>query len=316
MNFTGGGIMKLISFYKGRVLRGGAAVGGFAVELEKAAKALGSGAVPATIREVLEEGEPTMARVRKAVRRAEQKLKETGDKKQRRPAWAFPLGDVELGPPIPNPEKIICIGQNYIDHCREQNIEPPTSPIIFTKFPTTLTGPSSPIKLPPDSVTSKVDYEVELAFVMGREAKRVAAKDAMSYVAGYMVMNDVTGRDVQYGDKQWVRGKSFDTFGPCGPWLVTTDEIPDPHKLRLSLKLNGQTMQDSTTENLIFNVPYLIEYLSRGLTFRPGDIVSTGTPPGVGIFRKPPVLLQPGDVMEAWVEGIGTLQNRCVRDRG
>lgn len=307
--------MKLVSYYKNRVLRGGAVVGAYVIDLEKAAKALGSGTLPDSIRAILEEGEPAMSRARKTVRRAEQKLKDVSNKKERRPVWAFLLADVELGPPIPNPEKIICIGQNYIDHCREQNVEPPKTPIIFTKFPTTLTGPSSPIKLPPDSVTSKVDFEVELAFVIGREAKRVPAKNAMDYVAGFMVMNDVTGRDVQYGDKQWVRGKSFDSFGPCGPWIITTDELTDPHNLRLWLKLNGQTMQDSSTKNLIFDVPYLIEYLSRGLTFKPGDIVSTGTPPGVGIFRNPPVLLKPGDVMEACVEGIGTIQNRCVRDR-
>jgi 2-keto-4-pentenoate hydratase/2-oxohepta-3-ene-1,7-dioic acid hydratase in catechol pathway len=307
--------MKLVSYYKNRALRGGAVVGNYVIDLEKAAKALGSGTLPVSIREILEEGEPGVSRARKTVRRAEQKLKEVAGKKERRPVWAFLFSDVELGPPIPNPEKIICIGQNYIDHCREQNVEPPKTPIIFTKFPTTLTGPSAPIKLPPDSVTSKVDFEVELAFVMGREAKRVPASKAMEYVAGFMVMNDVTGRDVQYGDKQWVRGKSFDTFGPCGPWLITADEIPDSKNLRLSLKLNGQTMQDSSTSNLIFDVPFLIEYLSRGITFKPGDIVSTGTPPGVGIFRNPPVLLKPGDVMEAWVEGIGTLQNRCVRDR-
>lgn len=308
--------MKLITFHKNRTLRAGAAILGYAVDLERAAKLMGCGAVPSSVREILEGGEPVLSRVKKTVRRAEARLELTVHRKERRPAWAAPLIEVELAPPVPNPEKIICIGQNYIDHCREQGVEPPKSPIIFTKFATTLTGPSSKVLLPPDEVTQKVDYEVELAFVIGRTAKRVKAKDAMDYVAGYMVLNDITARDVQYGDGQWVRGKSFDTFGPCGPWLVTCDEIPDPHKLRLWLKLNGQVMQDSSTSNLIFNVPYLIEYLSRGLTFHPGDIVSTGTPPGVGIFRKPPVVLTPGDVLEACVEGIGTLQNRLARDRG
>ena len=307
--------MKLISFYRGVNLRGGAAVGGYAVDLEKAAKSLGSGTIPASIRALLEGGGPVMGRVRKTVRRAQARLDRVSQKKERRPAWATPLDDVELAPPIPDPQKIICIGQNYIDHCREQGIDPPESPIIFTKFPTTLAGPYADVRLPPKSVTSQVDFEVELAFVIGSEARRVKRREAMDHVAGYMVMNDVSARDVQFGDGQWVRGKSFDTFGPCGPWIVTADEIADPHRLRLSLKLNGKTMQDSTTENLIFNVPYLIEFLSRAITFRPGDVVATGTPPGVGIFRKPPVLLKPGDVMEASVEGIGSIKNRCVKDR-
>ncbi len=307
--------MKLISFYTNKKLRAGAAVQGYAVDLERAARLLGSGAIPATTREILEGDAPIMARVRKVVRRAESRLQKVIEKKERRPAWAYPLGDVELAPPIPNPSKIICIGQNYEDHCREQGIEPPDKPIIFTKFPTTLTGPSSPILLPSKDVTEQVDFEVELAFVMGRRAKHVSRRDAMSYVAGFMVMNDVTARDIQYGDKQWVRGKSIDTFGPCGPWLVTTDELTDVSHLHIWLRLNGEMMQESSTRNLIFDVPYLIHYLSRTITFEPGDIVSTGTPPGVGIFRKPPVLLSPGDVMEAGIEGIGTLQNRCMRDK-
>ena len=308
--------MKLITFIKGKNTRAGAAIGGYAVDLEKSAKALGSGALPNSIRAILEGGEPMLARLRKAARRAETKLKKVAEKKERRPLWAMPMADVELAPPIPDPTKVICIGQNYIDHCREQGVDPPPSPIFFTKFPTTLTGPGSPIKLPPNNVTSKVDFEVELAFVIGREGKRIKRKNAMEHVAGYMVLNDVSARDVQFGDRQWCRGKSFDTFAPCGPWLLTADEIDDPHRLALRLVLNGDVMQDSSTENLIFNIPFLIEFLSRGITFKPGDIVSTGTPPGVGIAREPPVLLKPGDVMEAQVEGIGRLQNRCVRDRG
>lgn len=307
--------MKLVTFTKGKHLRAGASVHGYVIDIEKAAKALGSGAVPSSIRAILEGDAPLMSRARKVVRRATAKLKRVAEKKDRRPVWAFPISEVELAPPVPDPEKIICIGQNYIDHCKEQGVEPPRSPIIFTKFPTTLTGPSSPIRLPPDKVTSQVDYEVELAFVMGREAKGVAREQALDYVAGYMVLNDITGRDVQFGDQQWVRGKSFDTFAPCGPWLVTTDELPDPSALRLWLDLNGEIMQDSSTENLIFDIPFLIEFISKGITLRPGDIISTGTPPGVGILRDPPVLLKPGDIVHAGVEGVGTLQNRVTRDR-
>lgn len=308
--------MKLISFYKGKNLRAGAAVEGYAIDLEKAAKALGCGVVPDSIRAILEGGEPALGRVRRAVRRAEARMNRVAAKKDRRPVWAMPLGDVELAPPVPNPEKIICVGQNYIDHCREQGVDPPASPIIFTKFPTSLTGAASPIKIPPETVTRAVDFEVELAFVIGREGKRIAKRNAMSHVAGYTVMNDVTARDIQKSDGQWVRAKSIDTFGPCGPWLVTRDEIDDPHDLRIWLKVNGETMQDSSTKNLIFKIPQLLEFLSRTITFRPGDIVATGTPPGVGIFRSPPVLLGPGDVVEAGIDGIGTIQNRCTRDRG
>jgi 2-keto-4-pentenoate hydratase/2-oxohepta-3-ene-1,7-dioic acid hydratase in catechol pathway len=308
--------MRLLTFHRNRTTRAGAAVGDFVVDLQRAARVLASGALPSSLRRILEGGEPIMARVRKTIRRAEARLRRVAEKRSRRPLWAAPLAEIELAPPIPDPEKIICIGQNYADHCREQGVPLPSSPIIFTKFPTTLTGPFSPVHLPPEDVTRLVDYEVELAFVIGREARRVREKDAAGYVAGYMIMNDVTGRDAQKSDGQWVRGKSFDTFGPCGPWIVTPDELGDPNDLPIWFKLNGELMQNSSTSNLIFKIPYLIEYLSRGLTFRPGDIVSTGTPPGVGIFRKPPVLLKSGDVMEAGIDGIGTIQNKCVRDRG
>lgn len=305
--------MRLLTLRLGGGLRVGAAVGGYAIDLERASRALSSGALPPSARALLAGGEPLLARARKAVRRAEAKLTLVDKKAERRPAWAIPLETADLAPPIPDPEKIICVGQNYSDHCREQGLEPPKSPIIFAKFATTLAGPRDVVRLPPTDLASLIDYEVELAFVIGRECKGVAAKDAMGCVAGYMVLNDITARDVQKGDGQWVRGKSFDTFAPCGPHLVTSDEIPDPHRLGISLKLNGATMQESATENLIFSIPFLIEYLSRGITFRPGDIVSTGTPPGVGIFRKPPVILKPGDFMEATVEGLGVLENRCAR---
>lgn len=309
--------MKLITFYRNKKLIGGAAVsnGQYAIDFERAAKALGGGAVPGSIREILEGGAPVMGKVRRVVRRAEAKLKRVQEKKERRPAWAQPLGDVELAAPIPNPEKVICIGQNYADHCKEQGVAPPESPILFAKFPTTLCGPAAPIRLPPASVTSLVDYEVELAFVIGTEASNVSKKDAMSHVAGYMVMNDVTARDLQRSEGQWVRAKSIDSFGPCGPWILTADELEKPGDLQIWLELNGEIMQDSSTKNLIFDVPYLVHYLSKTITLRPGDVVATGTPPGVGIARKPPVVLKPGDVVHAGIETIGSIQNRCVRKR-
>jgi len=222
------------------------------------------------------------------------------------------LDAARLATPVPDPQKIICVGQNYRDHCLEQNAPIPTSPIIFTKFITSLTGPRDNILLP--RVSQQIDYEVELAFVIGKAGKHIPAERALEHVAGYMVFNDVTARDIQFGDKQWVRGKSCDTFAPCGPALVTRDEIGDPQNLKLEMKLNGQVMQSSNTSQMIFGVAYLISFLSRTLTWTPGDIVATGTPPGVGVFRKPPVFLKPGDRLVATVEKLGSLENTCVAE--
>jgi len=218
-----------------------------------------------------------------------------------------PFASARLLAPIGEPEKLTCIGLNYADHAREQGIEPPASPIFFVKTANAICGPGDPIVLPRNS--NQVDYEAEFAVVIGKGGRNIPEDQAMEYVAGYMVLNDVSARDMQFGDKQWYRGKSCDTFAPCGPWIVTKDEVPDPHNLRISLTLNGQTMQDSNTSNLVFKVPYLISYLSQSVTWEPGDIISTGTPPGVGVFRKPQVFLKAGDMVSVTVEGIGTLTN-------
>lgn len=220
-----------------------------------------------------------------------------------------PRADVRLLAPVPNPSKIVAIGQNYRDHCAEQGVEPPERPIIFAKFPTSINGPGGRITWDPD-LTSEVDYEAELAVVIGTTARNVAEADAFEYVAGYMNANDVSARDLQFGDRQWVRGKSLDTFCPTGPYLVTRDEVPDPHALAIRAILNGTVMQDSNTSNLIFPVPFLIAYASRAFTLLPGDILLTGTPPGVGVFRTPKVLLKPGDTITIDVERLGTLTNR------
>jgi len=221
-----------------------------------------------------------------------------------------PLASTRLLAPIERPGKITCIGLNYADHAREQGIEPPASPIFFVKTANTICGPGDPIVLPPNS--TQVDYEAEFAVVIGKGGKNIPEERAMEHVAGYMILNDVSARDMQFGDKQWYRGKSCDTFAPCGPWIVTKDEVPDPHNVRISLTLNGQTMQDSNTSNLVFKVPYLISYLSQSVTWEPGDIISTGTPPGVGVFRKPPVFLRAGDTVSVTVERLGTLTNPVV----
>jgi 2-keto-4-pentenoate hydratase/2-oxohepta-3-ene-1,7-dioic acid hydratase in catechol pathway len=218
-----------------------------------------------------------------------------------------PLESVRLRAPIARPGKITCIGMNYADHAREGGKEPPSAPIFFLKASNIVIGPNDPVILPPNS--EKVDYEAEFAVVIGKPGRRISEENAYEHVAGYTVMNDVSARDMQFGDGQWFRGKSCDTFAPLGPWIVTRDEVPDPHALHISLTLNGQTMQNSNTSNLIFRVPYLVSYLSQSLSWETGDLISTGTPPGVGVHRNPPVLLKPGDEMSITVERLGTLTN-------
>ena len=209
--------------------------------------------------------------------------------------------------PVPRPGKLICIGLNYRDHAAESNMPIPERPVIFSKFSTCVIAPGEPVVIPPTS--QQVDYEAELAVVIGRRAKNVKASQALDYVLGYTGFNDVSARDFQFADGQWQRGKSCDTFAPMGQTIVTTDQITDPHKLSIKLVLNGQTMQDSNTDQLIFGVPELIEFLTESITLEPGDVIATGTPPGVGFARKPPVFLRPGDKMEVLIEGIGGLGN-------
>ncbi len=217
---------------------------------------------------------------------------------------------VDRRAPVTNPEKVVCVGLNYRDHAEEGDNPIPDEPVLFSKFPTAVTGPGSSITWDPE-YTERVDYEAELVVVIGREARRVDREDAMDYVAGYLVGNDVSARDLQHGDGQWVRGKSLDTFAPIGPELVTTDEVADPHDLDIWAEVNGERLQDSTTANLIFGVDELVAFCSRAFTLKPGDLIFTGTPPGVGVYRDPPTLLEEGDEVTVGVEGIGELTNEC-----
>lgn len=224
------------------------------------------------------------------------------------------LGDVRLLPPVPRPGKIIAVGLNYRDHLIESGgAEPPKSPLIFAKFPTSICGPGDAIVLPAGD--AKVDYEAELGVVIGKRGKAISAQNAFEHVAGYMPLNDVSARAWQFADKQWVRGKSCDTFCPTGPYLVTRDEIPDPHVLAIRTRVNGVTLQDSNTGKMIFHIPQLIEYISASITLEPGDIIATGTPEGVGAFREPPVYLKAGDVVEVEIENLGVLKNHLVDTR-
>ena len=224
-----------------------------------------------------------------------------------KPASTHRLGDVNFLAPIPRPSKIIAVGLNYRDHAIETKLEIPQTPIIFAKFPSSIVGPDALVILPDDD--PQADYEAELAVVIGRTAKGVSETNAMDYVAGYMPLNDVSARRWQFADKQWVRGKSPDTFCPTGPWLTTRDAVADPHALAIRMRVNGSVMQNSNTSNLIFQIPILIAFISSAITLEPGDIIATGTPDGVGVFRKPPVFLKSGDVMEVDIEGLGVLKN-------
>jgi 2-keto-4-pentenoate hydratase/2-oxohepta-3-ene-1,7-dioic acid hydratase in catechol pathway len=209
-----------------------------------------------------------------------------------------------LGSPIARPSKIICIGLNYSDHAKESGMAVPAEPIIFFKSTTALNGPNDGLVIPAGS--EKTDWEVELAVVIGKTARSVSESDAMAHVAGYVLHNDYSERAWQLErGGQWVKGKSADTFAPLGPWLATTDEIPDPHSLRLWLKVNGETKQDGTTANLIFKIPFLVSYLSHFMTLLPGDVISTGTPAGVGLGFNPPQYLKAGDTIELGIDGLG-----------
>lgn len=218
----------------------------------------------------------------------------------------LPLGEQErLGPPVARPSKIVCIGLNYADHARETNATPPAEPIIFLKSTTAVVGPHDAIVIPRNSV--KTDWEVELGVVISRRASYVTEAEALDYVAGYVLHNDVSEREFQLErGGTWDKGKGNDTFAPLGPWLVTPDELADVNNLRLWLTVNGQQMQNGTTADLIFKIPFLISYISQFMTLLPGDIISTGTPAGVGLGFKPPVYLKPGDVVELGVDGLGT----------
>jgi 2-keto-4-pentenoate hydratase/2-oxohepta-3-ene-1,7-dioic acid hydratase in catechol pathway len=226
-----------------------------------------------------------------------------------------PVKDAKYHAPVLDPQKIICIGLNYSDHAKEQNLQPPKEPVVFSKFVTTLIGHGQNIELP--SVSKKVDYEAELVVVIGKAGRMISEANGMNHVAGYLVGHDVSARDWQKekDGKQWLCGKSFDTFAPTGPEFITADEVKDPHQLPIRLRLNGEVMQESNTSQLIFSIPKLIAYISQVFTLTPGDLIFTGTPPGVGDARKPPVYMKPGDVAEVEIEGLGVLRNPVVAGR-
>jgi 2-keto-4-pentenoate hydratase/2-oxohepta-3-ene-1,7-dioic acid hydratase in catechol pathway len=227
-------------------------------------------------------------------------------------APGIPLVSVKLCAPIPKPVRILCMGLNYRDHAKEANLEIPKYPVIFAKYDNTVIGPGDNIILPKNS--RKPDYEAEFGFVIGKRGRHIKAEAWRESVFGYMNCNDVSARDFQTAVSQWTMGKNFDTFAPMGPYLVSADEIEDPHNLDISLMLNGEEMQHSNTRELIFKIPETIEFLSSVMTLEPGDIVMTGTPAGVGFSRRPPRWLRPGDEVVVHVDGLGELRNTCVAE--
>lgn len=280
--------MRLVSFGPVREERPGIVVGDEVVDLCAASPVL-----PSTVREIL--ARDLLDDVRAIAQRASSLPSSARQ----------PLGSVRLGPPIANPSKIVCLGLNYADHAIEQGKSAPDTPMMFLKGPNALGGDGDGVPYPIG--VEQFDYEVELAFVMGKRACRVAQADAYGYVAGYAIFMDLTARDLQAREKQWFRAKSTDGSGPFGPWLTTRDEIPDPHALAISLAVNGETMQSSRTDRMTFTVDYLVHYISQTATLEPGDVVATGTPAGVGVYRKPPRFLARGDRLVAGIEHLGSL---------
>lgn len=285
--------MKLATLKTDRGLRACAFVSNGYVDLNACDPSL-----PASLRELIAGGPALRSKIDRAVASAKTTIDPNGAK---------------LAPTIPDPPKIVCLGLNYRDHALESNAPIPEEPILFSKYPTALIGPGDAIELPP--VSQEVDYEAELVVAIGRGGKNVARDRAMDHVAGYMIGHDVSARDWQLRKpgKQWMAGKTFDTFAPVGPWLVTLDEIPNPHSLGIRLRLNGVPAQESNTSQLIFPVDYVVSYLSQIFTLQPGDLIFTGTPPGVGMARTPPVWLKDGDVVEIEIDGLGLLRNPVVR---
>jgi 2-keto-4-pentenoate hydratase/2-oxohepta-3-ene-1,7-dioic acid hydratase in catechol pathway len=285
--------MKLLTFAVGAKARPGVLNGDRVIDLEAAGLPAGPNG---GLLEIARGGDAMLKKVAKVLKDAKAK--------------SYELAKVKILPPIRQPSKIVAVGLNYIDHCKEANLPVPTEPVLFSKFPTSVCGPYDDLSWPA-GVTKEVDYEVELGVVIGKKARDVEEAAALEYVMGYTVVNDVSARDLQFmGAKQWDRGKSLDTFCPYGPYIVTRDEIPDPHVLQVRTVLNGKEMQNSNTKNLIFNINKIIAYASQGTTLLPGDLIPTGTPFGVGFSRKPPVFLKDGDVCECEVEKVGSIKNR------
>jgi acylpyruvate hydrolase len=310
-----GGSMRLVTFLRLGEPRLGAVVGEQVVDLNAAyqlmqersgrarAREVAAAVLPSDMVGFLEVGEEAIDAARETIEyvTTAEKGAFLGQ------GIVYGLKAVTLKAPVPRPTKLILVGLNYRDHAEEAKMKIPEEPTLFSKYPNVVVGPGEAIRMP--KVSTQIDYEGEFAFVIGKRGKDISKAEAINYVAGYTIVHDVSCRDYQLRTGQWMIGKTFDTFAPMGPYLVMKDEIPDPHTLNLTTRLNGVVMQSSNTKNLIFNTFDLIAYMSRVFTLEPGDVISTGTPSGVGFARKPPIFLKPGDVVRIEIEGLGALEN-------
>lgn len=300
--------MKLVTFRTDEGLRAGAIVNEYVVDLNKAAAwTNGKESLPADMKAILAEGTPAQETVKRVVSSIKDDIENAVTSK-----IAKPLSDVSLFAPVARPSKIICVGLNYKDHAEETGLPLPEYPLLFPKYINVVNGPNDPIVLP--RVSNEIDFEAELAVVIGRTGRYISEENALDYVAGYTCINDVSTRDYQFHSPQFGLGKSFDTHGPMGPWLITKDEIPNPHTLDIELKLGDEVMQRSNTKELIFTIEKLISYISEAITLEPGDIIATGTPGGVGLAREPQRFLQPGDVVKVKIEGVGEIVNPVIAE--
>lgn len=302
--------MKLISYRKDGRESIGVVVDERVVDINAGLALLGtSGILVHDMVHLLEQGDGALQTIRQMVQAYQQLLASDSADAQ---AVSFPLSEVTILPPVTRPQKILAIGANYRAHCAESGMPVPQKPIVFVKVTSALTAHGEAIVYP--RITQELDYEGELAVIIGKRARHVPEEDAMQYIAGYTIMNDVSARDLQRTEGQWSRAKGCDTFAPCGPWLVTADEIADPHNLTIETRVNGEVRQHASTGDMIFPIPFLIAYITSAMTLMPGDIITTGTSAGVGVYRQPKGLLQPGDEVSIRIEGIGELRNYVVQE--
>ncbi|MFS0644081.1 fumarylacetoacetate hydrolase family protein [Siminovitchia sp. 179-K 8D1 HS] len=310
--------MKLVTFTQNGFTRIGAIEGEQVIDLNAAFKAkleaegkiraekIAEAYIPADMEGFLQGGKESLALAKEAVQYALNHESAV--------QLVFGKVDVKIGAPVTNPGKMICVGHNYREHILEMGRELPTHPVVFAKFANTIVGPEDDIPFYP--ISEQLDYEAEFAFVVGKRAKNVSQEDALDYVAGYTIVNDVTYRDIQRRTIEWLQGKAVDGSAPMGPWLVTSDELTDPSGLEISLSVNGEERQRSNTSNLVFTVQRLVEFLSELMTLEPGDVILTGTPGGVGVAREPQAFLKDGDVVRIEVDKVGVLENKVKRVEG
>jgi 2-keto-4-pentenoate hydratase/2-oxohepta-3-ene-1,7-dioic acid hydratase in catechol pathway len=296
--------MKLVGYGDKKKERAGLVYGDKVLDISQSWEALNRRRIPSNVVEFLE----GPWREELAI------ILENADELATRQGIAHDISEVRLGAPVPRPGKVICLGVNYRDHSGDIGVAVPEVPLLFSKASSCIIGPREEVMIPEES--DQIDWEAELAVVIGKEGKKIADSEAFEHIAGYTVFNDVSARDIQMADKQWFRGKSFDTFGPMGPWIITIDEIEDPLSLEVRCLVNGVERQHSNTSYHIFNVPQIIAFISRGMTLFPGDVIATGTPKGVGYGMNPPLFLKPGDELVTEIEGIGQLRNKIVSQEG